>query len=245
MWTAEPSTAVVGRPFEIQRDSNALVPLLREMLTEAGIADAVPHAVTMTAELSQLVRTKREGVRFVLDSIEAAFPGASVYVFTVDGRFLTPADARERPLSVAAANWAATARAVAVHHPDALLVDIGTTTNRPCPNRRWRSRRRRSHGSRAAGCLPNCSTRVQCARRRKRSPVTFRLGNGLAGVSAEGFGARRRCSRVARPIFVPPTTRVRLPTGAPPRARLRRRAPRARRLRRSRDAGRHGDHSRG
>ena len=32
------------------------------------------------------------------------------------------------PLSVAAANWAATARAVAMHHPDALLVDIGTTT---------------------------------------------------------------------------------------------------------------------
>ena len=61
-------TAVIGRPFEIQRDPNALVPLLREMLAEAGIADAVPHAVTMTAELSQLFRTKREGVRFVLES---------------------------------------------------------------------------------------------------------------------------------------------------------------------------------
>ena len=127
-------TTVVGRPYEIQRDPSALVPLLREMLAEAGIADAVPHAVTMTAELSQLFRTKREGVRFVLDSVEAAFPGASVHVYTVDGRFLTPADARERPLSVAAANWAATARAVAVHHPDALLVDIGTTTTDLVPS---------------------------------------------------------------------------------------------------------------
>ena len=28
-------TAVIGRPFDIQRDPNALVPLLREMLAEA------------------------------------------------------------------------------------------------------------------------------------------------------------------------------------------------------------------
>src|SRR5262245_36004180 len=115
-------TAVVGRPYEIQRDPGALVPLLREMLSWTGIADAVPHAVTMTAELSQFFRTKREGVRFVLDAVEAAFPGADVHVSAVDGRFLSPADARERPLAVAAANWSATARAVAVHHPDALLV---------------------------------------------------------------------------------------------------------------------------
>ena len=44
-------TAVVGRPFEIQRDPNALVPLLREMLAEAGIADAVPHAVELVSVL--------------------------------------------------------------------------------------------------------------------------------------------------------------------------------------------------
>ena len=120
--------SVVGRPYEIQRDPAALVPLLRDMVVEVGMVEQLPHAVTMTAELSQLFRTKREGVRFVLDSVEAAFPGAGVHVYAVDGRFLSPADAREQPLAVAAANWAATARAVAVHHPDALLVDIGTTT---------------------------------------------------------------------------------------------------------------------
>ena len=90
-------TAVVGRPYEIQRDPDALVPLLRAMLGELDVADAAPHAVTMTAELSQLFRTKREGVRFVLDAVEAAFPGASVHVYTVDGRFLTPGEAREQP----------------------------------------------------------------------------------------------------------------------------------------------------
>jgi len=41
---------------------------------------------------------------------------------------VTPADARKQPLTVAAANWVATAQAVAAHHPDALLIDVGTTT---------------------------------------------------------------------------------------------------------------------
>jgi (4-(4-[2-(gamma-L-glutamylamino)ethyl]phenoxymethyl)furan-2-yl)methanamine synthase len=120
--------SVLGRPFEIQRDPHALVPLLRGMLAEIGVANGMPHGVTMTAELSQVFRTKREGVRFVLDALELAFPGAAVHVYTVHGQFIAPSDARERPLTVAAANWAATARAVAVHHPDVLLVDIGTTT---------------------------------------------------------------------------------------------------------------------
>ena len=39
-----------------------------------------------------------------------------------------PAEAAREPLAVAAANWAATARLVVAPHPDALLVDIGTTT---------------------------------------------------------------------------------------------------------------------
>ncbi len=75
-----------------------------------------------------MFRTKREGVSFVLAAVEAAFGSAFVRVYAVDGRFLTIGDAREEPLAVAAANWAATARAIAAYHPDALLVDVGTTT---------------------------------------------------------------------------------------------------------------------
>ena len=120
--------AVCHRPYELQRDPAALVPLLRELSGELGEEAGAAHAVTMTAELSQMFRTKREGVGFVLDAVEAAFPQASIRVFAVDGRFLSIHAARREPLAVAAANWAATARAVAWHHPDALLVDVGTTT---------------------------------------------------------------------------------------------------------------------
>jgi probable H4MPT-linked C1 transfer pathway protein len=123
--------SVCGRPFELQRAADRLVALLRELASEAGCpagsADVL-HAVTMTAELSQMFRTKREGVAFVLDAIETAFPASPIRVFAVDGRFLAPADARVEPLAVAAANWSATAHLVALDHPDSLLIDVGTTT---------------------------------------------------------------------------------------------------------------------
>ena len=178
--------SVLGRPFEIQRDPRALVPLLREMLAEIGVANGIPHAVTMTAELSQFFRTKREGVRFVLNAVETAFPDTAIFVYTVDGRFLNPRDAREQPLSVAAANWAATARAVAVHHPDALLVDIGTTTTDLVPIvdgavvaiGHTDPERLMSGELVYTGALRTPTEAIA-------SYVP--LGDGLAGVSAEGF----------------------------------------------------------
>jgi probable H4MPT-linked C1 transfer pathway protein len=124
--------AVRSRPFEFRHTPDDLVSLLRHMAEEIATISASPwpaaHAVTMTAELSRAFRTKREGVAFVLDAVDAAFPLADVRVFAVDGRFLQPAEARRLPLDVAASNWAATARVVAARHPDAILIDIGTTS---------------------------------------------------------------------------------------------------------------------
>jgi hypothetical protein len=123
--------AVCGRPFELQLAPHALTPLLRELAREIGVEGDVgttTHAVTMTAELSQMFRTKREGVGFVLDAMELAFPSAAIRVFTVKGCFLAPVEARQLAIDVAAANWAATARVVAARYPDVLLIDIGTTT---------------------------------------------------------------------------------------------------------------------
>lgn len=114
-------------PLEMERDSASLVPTLRGLAAELD-AEGARHAVTMTAELSQAFRTKRQGVGFVLDALERAFPGEKIRVYTVEGEFLEPAAARDRPLGVAAANWAATARFVGREVADCLLVDIGTTS---------------------------------------------------------------------------------------------------------------------
>ena len=112
------------RPFEVWRDREALADVLREV--GAGPADAV--AITMTAELSDAFRTKREGVAFVLDAAEEALGDRPLSVLTTAGELVTVEEARSRPWDVAAANWVATALAVAGAHPDALLMDVGSTT---------------------------------------------------------------------------------------------------------------------
>jgi probable H4MPT-linked C1 transfer pathway protein len=118
--------------LEMERDFAALVPTLRRLAAGLGAGSAM-HAVTMTAELSQAFRTKREGVGHVLDAVAGAFPGDPVSVYSVGGRFLDPIEARERPLEVGASNWAATARFVGQQMPDCLLVDIGTTSTDVIP----------------------------------------------------------------------------------------------------------------
>src|SRR3954453_9002203 len=80
----------VTRPFELQRAPAALDTLLIELTREAGAAAVDAHAVTMTAELSQMFRTKRDGVHFILGAVERAFPGVAVHVYTTQGTFGTP-----------------------------------------------------------------------------------------------------------------------------------------------------------
>ena len=173
-------------PYELQRDPAALAPLLERLARVVGAGAGVTHAVTMTAELSQLFRTKREGVGFVLDALAAAFPDACVRVWGVDARWRTPAQARHEPLAVAAANWAATAHVVGRMCSDCLLVDVGSTTTDIIPIR---------------GGVPVACGRTDLERLREgelvytgalRTPVeaiaaTVPLGGRPTGVSAEGF----------------------------------------------------------
>jgi probable H4MPT-linked C1 transfer pathway protein len=205
--------AVAARsyPYELQRDPAALVPLLaraaREILADRGPARpgvrgavgahavgahavgahaVTAHAVTMTAELSQFFRTKREGVGFVLDALAAAFPDGTVRAYAVDGRFLDAAAARRDPLAVAASNWAATARLVARAVPDAILVDVGTTTTDVIPivGGRIAARGRTDPDRLREGELLYLG-----ALRTPVEAIVHRVpfGGGMAGVSAEGF----------------------------------------------------------
>jgi (4-(4-[2-(gamma-L-glutamylamino)ethyl]phenoxymethyl)furan-2-yl)methanamine synthase len=178
--------AVCSRAYELQRDPRALAPLLRELCAELGAAPSDRHAVTMTAELSQMFRTKREGVSFVLDAVDAAFPSGDVRVFTVDGRFVSSSQARLAPLRVAAANWAATAQQVSASHRDVLLIDIGTTSTDiiPIVDRRVAAEGLTDPARLASGELVYTGA-VRTPAEAMASHVP--LHGQLAGVSAEGF----------------------------------------------------------
>jgi (4-(4-[2-(gamma-L-glutamylamino)ethyl]phenoxymethyl)furan-2-yl)methanamine synthase len=122
------SLRTVSRPFEVWRDREALAAVLRDVAAEVAAGRPQAAAITMTAELSDAFRTKREGVAFVLDAAQDALGDQPLRVLTTAGELVTVEAARGRPWDVAAANWVATALAVAHVHRDALLVDVGSTT---------------------------------------------------------------------------------------------------------------------
>ena len=173
-------------PFELQRNPDGLVRLLRDVNGHIGASADALHALTMTAELSQMFRTKREGVRFIVNAFESAFPARAIHVYTVSGRFLPAFQAIEQPLSVAAANWSAAARMVARTCPDAVLIDVGTTTTDVIPivdGEVAAVGRTDPERLVTAELVYTGALRTPAEAMANYVP----LGNALAGVSAEGF----------------------------------------------------------
>lgn len=116
------------RPFPLWQRPDELADALSTLLADAPAADCL--AVTMTGELADCFETKAVGVGRILAAVEQCAAGRPVLVYLTDGSFVSPAEARRRPLEAAASNWHALARFAGRHAPagTALLVDIGSTT---------------------------------------------------------------------------------------------------------------------
>jgi (4-(4-[2-(gamma-L-glutamylamino)ethyl]phenoxymethyl)furan-2-yl)methanamine synthase len=127
VWRAGDARRTVVRPYDVVHDRRALTSVVRAVAAELAAEPPELVALTMTAELSDAFRTKREGVNFVLDAVEAAVPGR-LLAFAMSGELVSIGEARARPLEVAAANWIAGALAVGAVHADALMLDVGSTT---------------------------------------------------------------------------------------------------------------------
>jgi (4-(4-[2-(gamma-L-glutamylamino)ethyl]phenoxymethyl)furan-2-yl)methanamine synthase len=119
---------IASRGFEVWREREALAAVIAGVVDDLGAGRPDAVALTMTAELSDAFRTKREGVAYVLDAAEQALDGVPLHVFTTRGDFIDAATARDRPFDVAASNWVATAQWAAGVYDDALLVDVGSST---------------------------------------------------------------------------------------------------------------------
>jgi (4-(4-[2-(gamma-L-glutamylamino)ethyl]phenoxymethyl)furan-2-yl)methanamine synthase len=114
------------RALPLWREPQRLPAVLSEAARSLGMTEMM--GVTMTAELADCFATKREGVAAVLDAFKTAFPAIEPWVYCTDGMFRPAAVARQRPLRVAAANWMASATVVSRLFPDALFIDVGSTT---------------------------------------------------------------------------------------------------------------------
>jgi probable H4MPT-linked C1 transfer pathway protein len=90
------------------------------------IARTDRHAVTMTGELCEIFPDRATGVRVIIDRVKTLLPRFQVWMGM---RGLGAPDVAETdPMSVASTNFLASAALIARRIPDALLIDMGSTT---------------------------------------------------------------------------------------------------------------------
>src|SRR5262245_54121389 len=94
--------------FALWRNPDGLADAIAALLHQSPAADSI--AVTMTGELCDCYRTKAEGVRQILASVERASAGRPIYVYLVNGRFVSVVEAAAQVHLAAASNWHALAR---------------------------------------------------------------------------------------------------------------------------------------
>ncbi|RZN42157.1 MAG: H4MPT-linked C1 transfer pathway protein [Methanosarcinales archaeon] len=88
----------------------------------AGRIKPAMVGVVMTGELADCFESKMQGIRFICDAVDDAFPDSRIYYLNNKCEFIDRPDA-----SLAAANWAASAGLLAQDY-DCVLVDVGSTT---------------------------------------------------------------------------------------------------------------------
>ncbi|HWQ70072.1 MAG TPA: hydantoinase/oxoprolinase family protein [Patescibacteria group bacterium] len=116
----------VRRYFELWNNSGGLRPLLQEIYSDLGSADAM--VLTMTGELCDAFDDRAEGVAYIIDAVREAVPGIPLYAVDLEGRLIRLDGSEVELLTLAPTNWIAEARVLASRQPDCLMVDIGSTT---------------------------------------------------------------------------------------------------------------------
>ncbi|MDX2309641.1 MAG: hydantoinase/oxoprolinase family protein [Hyphomicrobium sp.] len=101
------------------------------------LARAERFAVTMTGELSDVFPDRATGVETLVRLTAERLGPATQYWMALAG-FGPPDEAARRPADVGSTNFLASAKLVAAHHPDALLIDFGSTTTDIIPIRAGR-----------------------------------------------------------------------------------------------------------
>jgi (4-(4-[2-(gamma-L-glutamylamino)ethyl]phenoxymethyl)furan-2-yl)methanamine synthase len=111
---------------------------LWEKLPLAGVlspyarSERDPVAVVMSGELADCFENKLQGISFIVNEVRRVFPGARFY--GTDAQFHDHTVA-----NLAAANWLASADYLRSLYPDAVLLDIGSTTADIIPLNRFNS----------------------------------------------------------------------------------------------------------
>lgn len=94
---------------------------LGEVLLRHAHGENDQAAVVMSGELADCFENKLQGISFIVNAVQKVFPKARFY--GTDAQFHDKA-----LLHLAAANWLAAADYLRARHPDAVFLDVGSTT---------------------------------------------------------------------------------------------------------------------
>jgi (4-(4-[2-(gamma-L-glutamylamino)ethyl]phenoxymethyl)furan-2-yl)methanamine synthase len=117
-----------SRFFPLWKNPEGLAEALRALLAAAPRVDR--YVATMTGELADCFRTKREGVAAICNAAADACE-AGLEIYLTDGSFVAPDEAKRRYLEAAASNWHANAALLAGRSAGAsgVVIDCGSTTS--------------------------------------------------------------------------------------------------------------------
>lgn len=120
----------VSEPFALWKHPDQLGEALGALIEKFGERQPTGLALTMTGELADCYATKSEGVRAIVAATVEAIGQVPICVATTDDRWISPTQAADEPMAVAAANWRVAARLVARNRPQGhgYWIDIGSTT---------------------------------------------------------------------------------------------------------------------
>ncbi|TFH22509.1 H4MPT-linked C1 transfer pathway protein, partial [Candidatus Bathyarchaeota archaeon] len=119
--------------FPIWKKSEKLSEVIIELKQQLGASSLDGVGLTMTAELSDAYQTKREGVNNILTCVSKAFPNVPIFILNTAAELVTIDVAKQEPLAVAAANWAATGWLVSRKLKNCVVVDVGSTSTSLIP----------------------------------------------------------------------------------------------------------------
>ncbi len=130
---------VLELPCPLWQGLDALRKALREAMAQLGNSED-HHYLTMTGELADIFPDRPTGVAQIINTLQEYIAADRMMVFSTEG-WLSGEQAIANWQQVASVNWLATARFAGLTHPDALVIDTGTTTTdvipvqngQPCP----------------------------------------------------------------------------------------------------------------
>jgi probable H4MPT-linked C1 transfer pathway protein len=123
--------AVVQAATPLWLGLDSLKVALDALSAQLGRADR--HVITMTGELCDAFPSRREGVAGLAEIAANHLTPATPSLYAGRAGFVELGDAASHAVDIASANWHASAALLALKLPDALFIDIGSTTTDVIP----------------------------------------------------------------------------------------------------------------